>query len=151
MSSQITRSSNGIVGGVCAGLAKYAGIDPIIVRIVFLLAAIYGGSGVLLYIVLWVLMPDEKSTDKESKKIIDKNSKEIKQSAEKLAEKAKSVVNDKSNKIFIGIAIIIFGSYLLLANLGISRWINFELFFSMFWPLFIVAIGIILIIKKDGK
>jgi hypothetical protein len=96
-------------------------------------------------------MPDKKNTGQDSKKVIDDNKKEIKQSAEKLAEKAKSVVNDKSNKIFIGVAVIIFGTYLLFANLGISKWINFEFFFSMFWPLFIVAIGIILIIKKDGK
>ena len=46
-----------ILGGVCAGLANYLRLDPAIVRIVFALMTLGWGSGVLLYIILWIILP----------------------------------------------------------------------------------------------
>ncbi|GGB10381.1 PspC domain-containing protein [Puia dinghuensis] len=46
-----------ILGGVCAGLANYLRLDPAIVRIIFVLMTLGWGSGVLLYIILWIILP----------------------------------------------------------------------------------------------
>jgi len=47
-----------VVAGVCGGLAAYFGIqDPIWVRLIFALAAVGGGAGVLVYIIMWALVP----------------------------------------------------------------------------------------------
>lgn len=46
-----------IIGGVASGLANYMNIDPSIVRIIFALLAIFGGSGILVYIVFWIVLP----------------------------------------------------------------------------------------------
>ena len=46
-----------ILGGVCAGLANYLRLDPAIVRIIFVLMTLGWGSGILLYIILWVVLP----------------------------------------------------------------------------------------------
>lgn len=43
--------------GVCGGIAEYYGIDPTIVRIVFVVLAIGGGTGFLIYPLLWLIMP----------------------------------------------------------------------------------------------
>jgi signal transduction histidine kinase/phage shock protein PspC (stress-responsive transcriptional regulator) len=48
-----------ILGGVCAGLGRRLGIDPIVLRIVFLAATAAGGLGVLLYALAWVAVPAE--------------------------------------------------------------------------------------------
>lgn len=48
---------NKIVAGVCSGIGHYLGIDPLILRIAFLVALIFFGSGVLLYLILAVAMP----------------------------------------------------------------------------------------------
>lgn len=45
------------IAGVCAGLAEYLGIDVTVVRIVFVLMAIFHGSGGLIYIILWIVLP----------------------------------------------------------------------------------------------
>ena len=45
------------IGGVCAGLADYFDVDPTIVRVVWLLAIFFGGTGLLAYIVLWIVLP----------------------------------------------------------------------------------------------
>jgi len=58
--SKKLRRSRGdrMVAGVCAGLAEYFNVDPVLVRLVFVLLALAGGPGVLLYIVLWFIMPE---------------------------------------------------------------------------------------------
>lgn len=48
-----------IIGGVAGGLAQYFNIDPIIVRILFVVFTIMHGFGLLLYIVLWIVIPEE--------------------------------------------------------------------------------------------
>lgn len=48
-----------MLGGVCGGLAEYFSIDPVIVRLIFVLAVIFGGSGILAYIILWIIIPQK--------------------------------------------------------------------------------------------
>lgn len=49
---------NCIIGGVCGGLAAYWRVDPTIVRIIFILLAIFGMAGVIIYLILWVVLPE---------------------------------------------------------------------------------------------
>jgi len=61
MNSTLTRSdSDRMIGGVCGGLASYFGIDSAIVRLIFVLAVLSGVSP-LVYLVLWIILPEEKS------------------------------------------------------------------------------------------
>jgi phage shock protein C len=45
------------IAGVCAGLADYFDLDPTIVRVVWLLAVLCAGTGLLLYVILWIVLP----------------------------------------------------------------------------------------------
>jgi phage shock protein C len=56
-----------MIGGVCGGLAEVLDIDPTIVRVVFVLLGLLGGHGVLLYIILWLIMPRQDQIKPESK------------------------------------------------------------------------------------
>jgi len=59
METRLVRStSDKVFGGVCGGLARYFGIDATIVRLVFVLAVLSGISP-LVYLILWVVMPEE--------------------------------------------------------------------------------------------
>lgn len=51
------------ISGVCAGLAQYFDVDPTLVRLIFVVASLMGGPGLLLYIVLAIVMPEESSDD----------------------------------------------------------------------------------------
>ena len=58
---KLTRSTDDrVLAGVAGGLAEYFSIDPALVRILFVLVAIFGGgiTGILIYIVLWIIMPE---------------------------------------------------------------------------------------------
>jgi signal transduction histidine kinase/phage shock protein PspC (stress-responsive transcriptional regulator) len=52
---------NRVVAGVCAGLGRRMGIDPVILRVAFVVAAAAGGVGILLYGLAWVLIPADRS------------------------------------------------------------------------------------------
>ncbi|MBN2350904.1 MAG: PspC domain-containing protein [Bacteroidales bacterium] len=47
-----------IIGGVCSGLGAYWSIDPSIIRIVFVVLTIFGFAGVLIYLILWIVLPE---------------------------------------------------------------------------------------------
>lgn len=48
------------LGGVCAGIAKYFGIDPSIIRLVWIFAFFCLGIGALAYLLAWFIIPEEK-------------------------------------------------------------------------------------------
>jgi phage shock protein C len=70
---------NKVISGVCGGIGDYFDIDPVIVRVLWVLFAMTGGSGVLAYIVFSLIMPEYNEhyvhpERKESKQERDRNS-----------------------------------------------------------------------------
>lgn len=61
--------SKGMIGGVCAGLGEYLDLDPTVIRLVFVLLAFGGGSGVLIYIIMWLIVPLKPGTTQVSAEI----------------------------------------------------------------------------------
>jgi phage shock protein C len=47
-----------MVGGVCGGLADYFNIDVTVVRVLFLILSVFGGTGLVIYLVMWIIVPD---------------------------------------------------------------------------------------------
>jgi phage shock protein PspC (stress-responsive transcriptional regulator) len=47
------------IAGVCGGLAKYFGLDPLLVRILMVALAVCGGAGLLIYVLLWIFASEE--------------------------------------------------------------------------------------------
>ena len=60
MTNRLFRSSDKVIGGVCAGLANYFNLDPTLVRAGYLVLSILSVAfpGILVYIILWIIMPD---------------------------------------------------------------------------------------------
>ncbi len=56
---------NATVGGVCSGLGHYFGLDPALFRILFILLFVLFGSGILLYIILFIIIPEAKTTSEK--------------------------------------------------------------------------------------
>jgi phage shock protein C len=55
--------SDKMLAGVCGGLARYLGIDPVLARVLYVLGAfLTGGALILAYAILWIVMPEEPAT-----------------------------------------------------------------------------------------
>jgi len=50
--------SNRTLAGVCGGIAEYYGWDPTLVRVAWIVLTLLGGSGILLYLIMWLVMPE---------------------------------------------------------------------------------------------
>ena len=126
-----------MIGGVSGGLAEYMNIDPVIVRILFVLLVLFGGSGVLVYIILWIVIP-EKPTDYgsyfsggEGGSAPDTGSP---------GPSADPMISRKANSgLIAGILLIAFG-LLILADRLMPMYNIWD-----FWPLLLVGAGILLI------
>ena len=46
------------LAGVCGGIAEYLGWDPTLVRVAWIILTLLGGSGILIYLILWLVMPE---------------------------------------------------------------------------------------------
>ncbi len=53
--------TNRMIGGVVGGLADYLGMDPVLARVLYVLISVFSAAfpGILVYIILWVVMPEE--------------------------------------------------------------------------------------------
>ncbi len=94
-------TDEGMIGGVATGLATYLNIDPVIVRILFV-CFMFLGFGVLLYIILWVVIPNVKSpADRlqlRGKAVtVDTIKEEIERTAERLTREGKEVAEKYKN------------------------------------------------------
>ena len=59
-----------VIAGVAGGFARWLGIDPVIVRVILVVLAIFGGSGLVLYVIGWLFIPDEGAPESEAQRFI---------------------------------------------------------------------------------
>jgi phage shock protein PspC (stress-responsive transcriptional regulator) len=56
------RSDNRMIAGVCSGIAEYFGIDVTLVRVITAILVLSGGTGLAIYVIAWLVMPDTSGT-----------------------------------------------------------------------------------------
>lgn len=147
MKPKLMRSrSNRMLGGVCAGLGAYLGIDPTFVRLLFVVLALADGIAVLIYILLWILVPVEGQVAAEGG--AQHGAAEIAQRAGQLGQEAGQALRSPHPQagLWLGGALIVAGGVLFLRGLGIS-WLNW-LDFDLLWPLVLVVGGLALILRR---
>ncbi len=88
------------LGGVCAGIAGYFGIDVVIIRAIFVILGIFGGFGIPLYIILWVIIPKAETTiDRLRMKGRPITVETVKDEVENAAEKIRSGSKSFASKV----------------------------------------------------
>lgn len=65
MNKRLTRSNDRVIAGVCSGIAEYLDFDPVLVRIAYAFLTLFTAfSGLIFYIVLWIVMPEKNLLEK---------------------------------------------------------------------------------------
>ena len=89
---RLLRSRNDrIVAGVAGGVAAVFGVDPLLVRIAFLALALFNGFGLLIYLALWLLVPNQDSAAAGSREQVRENIGEIQAAAESLVQRVRGI------------------------------------------------------------
>jgi len=153
MEKRLYRSrSDRMIWGVCGGLAKYFGIDPVIIRVVFVLLIFANGLGILAYIILAIVVPLESSKVTTPKEMVRENVEEMKETATELGREIHStLVGEEGEEMakarhrrlnIFGITLIVVGILFLLGSFNLFWWFHW----GNLWPLIIVAIGVLIIL-----
>lgn len=135
-------SSDVVIGGVAAGIARSLRVDPLVIRLAFVLLLIFGGGGLVLYVILWIVLPQDRQKPQEQFSEKSRNM-ETEKNQENVHE-AKPGTNvpprSKSDgNLIAGLILIALGVIFLL-----ERWIRW-IDFADLWPLILVIAGIVLI------
>jgi len=132
-----------IIGGVCGGLGEYFSADPVIFRIVFVVLSLFGGSGLLVYILFWIFIPENPEPFNKKSFTMDQNA----QNQEPFNQKADNKIPQDSNRGgLIGGVILITLGLMFLADRFIPR-----IDFGDLWPLILIVAGVLVIQQSYKK
>jgi phage shock protein C len=106
--------SERVVAGVCGGIGRYLGIDPVLLRIAFVILALANGLGVIAYVIAWVAIPEERPGQPLGP-----------------APEARR----ETGRLVLGGALVVLGLVLLLDRLAPDL-------DELFWPVAVVAVGV---------
>ena len=157
------RGKDRILGGVCSGLAEGLRIDPLWVRLGFVLLAFLQGVGLLIYIVLWLVMPEQVGGQDRMGSGFDSMGADLKRigaelksqfggtpkpaptqeppaPSEPTAPSSSATRSTGRTSIGLGVVLVAVGLILLGANTGLVQW-------SVIWPTVLIILGVLLLAR----
>jgi len=152
------RGSDRIVGGVCSGLAAGFHIDPIWVRIAFVLLAFVQGVGLFIYIVLWLVMPEKVEGRAAPRSGFDSMTSDLRRIRSELQGQFGGLIGSPNaaatepagapsdgrprprQSLLLGLVLVLLGAVLLGANTGLFSW-------DVVWPAALIVIGVALLLR----
>jgi phage shock protein PspC (stress-responsive transcriptional regulator) len=163
-----------MVGGVSAGLADYFNIDPAIVRLLWVAAAVIsGGTLILAYLVLWAVVPEQpvprlrlraapsdapsataveagetdrplEAADSADERTVDLVPRAAEPDPWRVDDTESADRGYHNRRNLAAILLIGLGLLFLANNIGVFRWFNW----SMYWPLVLIAVGALLLFNR---
>jgi phage shock protein C len=137
-----------VFGGVAAGLGEYLEVDPVLVRLGFVLLAFVHGLGILFYLACWFLMPRRDVALAPQSPLAGAGVEALRETGARLAAGVRSAAPDPAAaQLAVGSLLVLGGGLLLAHNLDWLRW-PYWMRFETLWPLLLVALGVGLILKS---
>lgn len=136
----------GMIAGVCAGIAEYLDIDPTLVRLVAILTIFAGGAGVVAYLIGWVIIPPNPAQEptrgfQRAEETKERVVEEIRTAGERVEEEVRSREGQERGRILAGLVLVLLGLIFLLNQL--VDWLSW----GELWPLVLIAVGVVLLFQ----
>ena len=133
---------NKMIAGVAAGIAEYLNVEVTWIRVLFLLLAIFGLSGVWIYLILWIAVPAKPfmfSNMETDYKVRENFTSTFSQP---------DIKKSGSGRVIAGVFLVLIGFYFLLDQFMIlPEWFSVE----KLWPVFFIFIGLVILLKPSKK
>lgn len=145
MEKKLTRSRDKrVIAGVAGGLGNYLDIDPILIRIIIVLITIFHGVGLLIYIIMWIVIPEEpyKTFNQTSN---ETSMGDFSNTEAEIGIEEKLQNNSNNGKVIVGVILILIGAVFLLERF--LPIIDFKLVFSFG----LIILGLALIFNFFNK
>jgi|SRR5579872_4762946 len=139
------RGPDRIIGGVCSGLAAGFHVDPLLVRLAFVILAFFQGIGLLIYIVLWLVMPED--TESGPRSGFDSVARDMRRVGNEVRGQLGAQGGPNApgaglgdQALVLGFVLVVLGAVLLAVNTGLVSW-------TVLWPVAVIAIGVGLLLR----
>lgn len=157
---RLERSADRVIGGVCSGLAGYFSVDPLLVRLVFVLLTVAGGAGVVLYLVLWLVLPEAgepprehdtvgaavRSVEADLNRIFGDLRRSFATTSPRPAPAppASTPAPVHGGALWLGVLLVVLGAVLLATSAGLLAWWNW----AVMWPVLVIGLGLLLLARR---
>lgn len=130
---------NRVLGGICGGIGEYFEVDPVLIRVLSIVGAfISGGVLFFAYIISWLIIPEKMETYDYQNTASSSESNPSTQGMPYIPQESKGTKT-------LGVVLIIIGVFFLLDNI-------FPFFdFWDYWPLMLIGVGVIMILRANNK
>lgn len=130
---------NKVVAGVAAGLARYFDVDPVLVRLIFVVLAFANGLGVLAYLIMWLVVPSERLGELSGEETMRANFDDMRERVRGFGEKFRGA---PQGTVIMGLVLVLVGAMFLLDAVmpGFDK--------GMLWPLALIVIGAYLLVTR---
>jgi phage shock protein C len=118
-----------VIAGICGGFAEYFNLDPTVVRVLWIFLTLFGGSGILLYVIAYFIIPLNPSASVE---VPTRSGPDV--------------------AALIGIALVTIGGLVLLDNLDIfhfHRWVRHS--WEVIIPSLLIALGVYILVRRKPE
>lgn len=152
MRGRLYRSSaDRVLAGVCGGLAEYLSLDPVLVRVFFVVFALANGTGLFLYLLLWVVLPLQGELPSTAGERVERSAQEMAERAAELGGDlaAAARLRDPRLMTWIGATLVLVGGVAFLRSLDFT-WLSW-LDFDVLWPLLLIVGGVALLLRRGRK
>lgn len=127
--SRLMRSeTDRMIAGVCGGLAAYLGVDPVLVRLAFVILFLASGIGLAIYAILWLVVPTPSRVQPEIR-LVDEE-----------YDDPSALKTRFSPAATVGVILILFGAFFLLSQMGGAP--------GYIWPVILIGAGLFYLIRR---
>jgi phage shock protein PspC (stress-responsive transcriptional regulator) len=129
------RTDHKMIAGVCAGLGDHFEVDPVLFRVAFVVLALVGGAGLLLYVLLWILLPADAGPG----------------TVQRLGVAQRAVSRSRRTGVWLGIAILVAGSIILINDFGHHGPFGWAFRPGIVWGVALILLGILLYQRGERR
>lgn len=127
--SRMVRSeTDRMIAGVCGGLAAYLGVDPVLVRLAFVILFLASGIGLAIYAILWIVVPTPSRVQPEIRLMDEMN------------DDPSALKTRFSPAATVGVLLILFGAFFLLSQIGGMP--------GYIWPIILIGAGVFYLLRR---
>lgn len=154
---------------MCSGLGCYLGVDPNLIRAAFVVLSLIQGLGVLLYLVLWVVMPPAEARLGSAPAGLPERMSWLRHDVTRLGDELRGLARHETAStrpaatvqeadaipgvgprrrpgpgLLLGAILVAAGAYFLLDNLGLLSWWRWDIF----WPAILIGLGLVILVRR---
>jgi phage shock protein C len=138
--------SDRVIGGVCGGLAAYLNVDPMLIRLAAVALVFLNGVGVVAYLVMWIVVPDEEAQSLSREANLRANLNDIGAQTRRMGESLRASLSNGERSTVIGVILVLLGIVFLADQFFVDL-----IHSGLFWAILLIVVGVVVLVTYTRR